>query len=83
MIGLMVVHGAAAGNFSPLNVLGGHRQSGGRADGYDVVDGALFIANLAYNLALAGVIVTVFGRRGPACRQPRPRARWSPRARHA
>jgi di/tricarboxylate transporter len=64
MIGLMVVHGAAAGNFSPLNVLGAIVHQAVTEKGYDVSMAPLFFANVAYNLALAVVIVTVFGRRG-------------------
>ena len=61
MIGLMVVHGAAAGNFSPLNVLGAIvTQAVGRS-GLDMSPAALFLSNLAYNVGLAAVIYVVFG----------------------
>ena len=73
MIGLMVVHGAAAGNFSPLNVLGA------------IVHQA--VAQNGYEVSMARVVLRerrVQPRAGPrhrdclsvgerlACRQPRP-----------
>jgi di/tricarboxylate transporter len=61
MIGLMVVHGAAAGNFSPLNVLSGVVTQAIARGGLAMSPLALFWANLAYNLGLAIVIVSVFG----------------------
>ncbi len=61
MIGLMVVHGAAAGNFSPLNVLSGVVTQAVARGGLEMSPLALFWANLAYNLGLAIVIVIVFG----------------------
>jgi di/tricarboxylate transporter len=63
MIGLMVVHGAAAGNFSPLNVLGAIVYQAVTQNGYEMSMAMLFFGNLAYNLALAVVIVIVFDRR--------------------
>src|SRR5687768_6418538 len=60
MIGLMVVHGAAAGNFSPVNVLGAlvHQSLGTR--GIVISAWSLFAANLVANLLLAVVIVLIF-----------------------
>ena len=72
MIGLMVVHGAAAGNFSPLNVLSAIVTQAVAKNGLQMSASALFLANLAYNVVLAGVIFLVFGglallkRDGPA-----------------
>jgi di/tricarboxylate transporter len=69
MIGLMVVHGAAAGNFSPLNVLSGVVTQAIARGGLEMSSSSLFLANLAYNLGLAIIIVIVFGgwrRRAPA-----------------
>jgi len=61
MIGLMVVHGAGAGNFSPLNVLSGVvTQAIGRG-GLAMSATTLFVANVIYNVALAVVIFLVFG----------------------
>jgi di/tricarboxylate transporter len=66
LIGLMLVHGAAAGNFSPLNVLGAIVRQAAARNGVDLAPASLFVGNLAYNVALALVIATVFARRGPA-----------------
>ncbi|MGH9373302.1 MAG: SLC13 family permease, partial [Vicinamibacterales bacterium] len=62
MVGLMVVHGAAAGNFSPLNVLGAIVQQAVARNGLELSMATLFLSNLAYNVVLAIVIVMVFGR---------------------
>lgn len=62
MVGLMVVHGAAAGNFSPLNVLGAIVHQAVARNGLEMSMTTLFLGNLAYNVALAVVIVVVFGR---------------------
>jgi di/tricarboxylate transporter len=64
MVGLMVVHGAAAGNFSPLNVLGAIVHQAVTIRGLEMSVWALFAGNLAYNLVLGAVIVGIFGRRG-------------------
>ncbi len=61
MIGLMVVHGAASGNFSPLNVLSAIVMQGVTRNGLAISSSALFLGNLAYNLVLAAVIYVVFG----------------------
>jgi Na+/H+ antiporter NhaD/arsenite permease-like protein len=63
MIGLMVVHGAAAGNFSPLNVLGAIVHQAVVSRGLEMSVWTLFAANLFANLLLGAVIVAVFGRR--------------------
>jgi di/tricarboxylate transporter len=61
MIGLMVVHGAAAGNFSPLNVLGAIVTQAVARNGLEMSSSALFFGNLAYNVVLGAVIFLVFG----------------------
>lgn len=61
MIGLMVVHGAAAGNFSPLNVLGAIVTQAVAKNGLEMSTSVLFLANLAYNVVLAVVIFLLFG----------------------
>ena len=61
MIGLMVVHGAAAGNFSPLNVLGALVHSAVTSRGLQMSMPALFFGNLVYNLVLAAIIFVAFG----------------------
>lgn len=63
MIGLMVVHGAAAGNFSPLNVLGAIVHQAVVSRGLEMSVWTLFSANLFANLVLGIVIVAIFGRR--------------------
>ena len=65
-IGLMLVHGAAAGNFSPLNVLSLVVQQAAARGGHVVDPGRLFAANLVYNLALAAVIAALLGRSRPS-----------------
>jgi di/tricarboxylate transporter len=61
MIALMVLHGAACGNFSPLNVLGAIvYEAMARADvGMPVA--TLFFANLGYNIMLGIIVYFVFG----------------------
>ena len=61
MVGLMVVHGAAAGNFSPLNVLGVIVSQAVERGGLQMSPMALFVGNLVYNIVLAAVIFVVFG----------------------
>jgi di/tricarboxylate transporter len=61
MIGLMVVHGAASGNFSPLNVLGAIVHQAVARNGLEMSSSALFFGNLAYNVVLGAVIYLVFG----------------------
>ena len=61
MIGLMVVHGTASGNFSPLNVLGAIVTQAVARGGLEMSSSALFLGNLAYNVALGAVIYLVFG----------------------
>lgn len=63
MIGLMVVHGAASGNFSPLNVLGAIVHQAVARNGLEMSSSALFLGNLAYNVALGAVIFVAFGGR--------------------
>ena len=66
LIGLMVVHGAAAGNFSPLNVLGAIVRQAVTSRGLEMSVWPLFFGNLAYNVVLGAVIVAVFGGSSPA-----------------
>jgi len=61
MIGLMVVHGSACGNFSPLNALGAIVTQAVTRNGQQMSVAALFLGNLAYNVALAVVIYLAFG----------------------
>jgi Na+/H+ antiporter NhaC len=61
MVGLMVVHGAAAGNFSPLNALGVIVASAVERGGLAMSAATLFVANIAYNVVLAAIIFVIFG----------------------
>jgi di/tricarboxylate transporter len=71
MIALMVLHGAACGNFSPLNALGGIVIQGAARMGLQISVPALFFANIGYNLLLALVIYFYFGGAGLARANPR------------
>jgi di/tricarboxylate transporter len=61
MIGLMVLHGAACGNFSPVNVLGAIVLQATQRAGIEVSAATLFFANVAYNILLGVVIYFAFG----------------------
>jgi di/tricarboxylate transporter len=64
-MGLMVVHGAAAGNFSPLNVLGAIVHQAVTSRGLEMSVWTLFAGNLTANLAIAVVLVMIFRKRRP------------------
>jgi Na+/H+ antiporter NhaD/arsenite permease-like protein len=61
LMGLMVVHGSAAGNFSPLGVLG--VITNGIVDQSDLPGSpmTLFLSNLVFNTALAAGVYVAFG----------------------
>jgi di/tricarboxylate transporter len=61
LMGLMVIHGSAAGNFSPLGVLG--LITNGIVERSDLPGSPLgiFLANAAFNLVLAVVVYVAFG----------------------
>jgi di/tricarboxylate transporter len=61
LMGLMVIYGAGAGNFSPLNVLGALVLQASERAGLQVSATALFLSNLAYNAILAAVAYVWFG----------------------
>lgn len=61
MIGLMVIHGAACGNFSPLNVLGAIVSQAVARAGLHMSFSTLFWGNLVYNAVLGAVIYLLFG----------------------
>ena len=65
LMGLMVVHGAAAGNFSPLNVLGAIVHQAVTSRGLEMSVWTLFAGNLIANLAVAVVLVIIFRNRSP------------------
>ena len=66
LVGLMVVHGAAAGNFSPLNVLGAMVHQAVVSRGLTMSVTYLFVANVLCNLALGVALVWIFRGRVPA-----------------
>ena len=61
MIGLMVLHGSACGNFSPLNALGAIVLQGAARNGFEVSAPAVFLANVGYNVVLGAAIFVWFG----------------------
>jgi len=65
LMGLMVVHGAAAGNFSPLNVLGAIVHQAVTSRGLEMSVWTLFAGNLIANLTVAVVLVIIFRNRQP------------------
>lgn len=64
MIGLMVIHGSACGNFSPLNALGAIVNQTVTRSGLEASPIPLFLANVAYNFGLGVAIFLIFGGRG-------------------
>ena len=61
MIGLMVLHGSACGNFSPLNALGAIVLQGAARSGLEVSAATLFLANVGYNVVLGAAVFVWFG----------------------
>ena len=61
MVGLMVIYGASAGNFSPLNVLGALVAQATARAGLQISTAALFVASAGFNLAVAAVVYVLFG----------------------
>lgn len=69
MVGLMVIHGSAAGNFSPINPLGAIVTQTMAGTDLEMSIAVLFLANLVYNLVLGGIVYLVFGGRSLLSRQ--------------
>jgi di/tricarboxylate transporter len=61
LMGLMVIYGAGAGNFSPLNVLGALVAQTAQRSGVELSTTALFLANVLYNTVLAAIAYVAFG----------------------
>jgi di/tricarboxylate transporter len=61
MLGLMVIHGAQAGGFSPISVYGGIVNRIVAEAGLPEGELTLFLASLLFNLAIAVVVFVVFG----------------------
>ena len=61
LIGLMVIHGSAAGNFSPVNALGAIVNQTVERAGLNSAPLLLFAANFAFNVVLGVAIFVLFG----------------------
>src|SRR6058998_906462 len=61
LMGLMVMHGACAGNFSPVNALAVIVNGTVQRNGLPTYPLALFAANFAYNIVLGAAIYLAFG----------------------
>jgi Na+/H+ antiporter NhaD/arsenite permease-like protein len=75
LMGLMVIHGAQGGGFSPMSVYGGITNQVVQRAGLPGSDMHLFLASLCFNLVVAVVIFFVFGGRsllGQRAAQPEP-----------
>ncbi len=63
MMGMMVVHGAQAGGFSPISVYGVITNSVMRDEGLDVSEMTVFLSSLVINLVLAAILFVLLGGR--------------------
>ena len=63
MIGLLVIHGAQGGGFSPISIYGGITNQVVARAGLPVDESALFLASLFYNLAVSVGVFFAFGGR--------------------
>lgn len=68
LMGLMVIHGAQAGGFSPLSIYGGITNQIVERAGLPPDDIALFLASLLFNFAIAVAIFLLFRAHGAARR---------------
>ncbi|WP_428956814.1 SLC13 family permease [Streptomyces sp. cg35] len=64
LMGIMVVHGAQAGGFSPTSVYGSTVNSVVAREHLPGNEGVLFLASLVVNTVVAGIVYTVLMRRG-------------------
>ena len=62
LTGLMIVHGSAVGNFSPINVLGAIVNQTMEREGLPSNPLLLFVGNLVFNVLLAVAIYWIYGR---------------------
>ncbi|TCZ57192.1 SLC13 family permease [Roseicella aquatilis] len=63
MMGLLVIHGAQGGGFSPISIYGGITNQIVARSGLPVSETSLFLASLGYNLLCALGVFLVFGGR--------------------
>jgi di/tricarboxylate transporter len=63
MMGMMVVHGAQGGGFSPISIYGIITNSVMEDSGLPSSEIAVFLASLVVNVILAGILFVVFGGR--------------------
>lgn len=61
MIGLMVIHGAQAGAFSPISVYGGITNKVVERAGIPTDPAHLFLASLSFNFVIALIVFFIFG----------------------
>jgi di/tricarboxylate transporter len=61
LVGLMILHGAGCGNFSPLNLLGATVNKTLERAGLTPQPMTLFLANLGYNVLLGVIIYLAYG----------------------
>lgn len=61
LMGLMVIHGAQGGSFSPVSIFGGITNQIVASSGLPYAPFTLFIASLLFNLGIAMVVFVVFG----------------------
>lgn len=61
MMGLLVIHGAQAGGFSPISVYGGITNKVVEKAGLQVTEMAVFLTSLGFNLMMAIVCFLAFG----------------------
>ena len=63
MMGMMVVHGAQAGGFSPISVYGVITNSVMKDEGLDVSEMTVFLSSLVINFVLAAILFVLLGGR--------------------
>ena len=61
MMGLLVIHGAQAGGFSPISVYGGITNQVVQKAGLDVTEMAVFLTSLGFNVLMAFICFFAFG----------------------
>lgn len=64
LMGLMVIHGAQAGGFSPISIYGGITNGVVAKAGLPLSETTTFLASLAVNTAVAALLFLVLGGRG-------------------